>query len=308
MSKSLIRRLKLRCACNHFFNKTHQCTAHSLPPINPVAFLYLIPLHLHKTLPAKSLAEQSNWKKPMYNIFSSCFSLFFFSWLSLLVTVSPALTAPADQQSLASNLIQVQNKYQKLESLGFSFSQTSWTSGRARTGKGDAVFYRPTVSSAIKQNHPGIMRWNYLEPEVQIILNDGKELSIYTQQDKQLIVTSAEELQSDITYSFFSGKKNLLDNFEPIPADPQFGSPSKTPGHRAIQLTPRQPHNQIKRVQLWYDSNFIIHKLIIEDHFDAITELVFTNVQLNRIPPDDTEKLQSLLHLDLAPDTEIIRQ
>jgi outer membrane lipoprotein carrier protein len=46
----------------------------------------------------------------------------------------------------------------------------------------------------------------------------------------------------------------------------------------------------------------------MEDHFDALTELTFTNIRFNTLPTDNPQVRQSLLQLDLTPGTDIIRQ
>ncbi len=195
----------------------------------------------------------------------------------------------------------IQGIYRDLTSLSFDFSQATRTGGRERQGAGSAVFYRPG-------SKPGVMRWNYTEPDTQIILNDGNKLSIYTKQDNQVIVTSAEELQSDITYAFFAGTRNLLDDFTVKPPGNRFIFSSDDQDMQAVQLVPIQPHAQVKALHLWFDKDFLIRRLILEDHFDSITELSFTNIQLNSLPSNSPDTLTDLLQLDLPPGTEVISQ
>jgi outer membrane lipoprotein carrier protein len=210
-----------------------------------------------------------------------------------------ASAAPAELQQ---EVIKIQDKYHDLVSLGFDFSQNTRSGGRMRHGEGHAVFYRPG------NDQPGVMRWDYTEPDVQIILNDGRRLSIYTQKDHQLIITSADELQSDITYSFFAGTRNLLDDFTVRPASDRFVYHRDGVATRSLQLIPKKPHNQIKAIHLWFDKKYRILRLLIEDHFDSITELDFSNIRLNELPPDSKESLNNLLWMDLPQNTEIIRQ
>jgi outer membrane lipoprotein carrier protein len=221
--------------------------------------------------------------------------------ISLLAGGAP----PADASSPLTpeqQVEKIQDKYRALTSLSFDFSQVTRTGGRERRGAGNAVLYRPI-------NKPGVMRWNYTNPDTQIILNDGSRLSIYTKTDNQLIVTSAEELQSDITYAFFAGTRNLLDDFTARPADTRFIF--RAAGQKdiqAVQLVPRKPHPQVKALHLWFNQDFLIRKLILEDHFDSVTELSFTNIRLNTLTADSEKALTDLLRLDLPPNTEVISQ
>lgn len=205
-------------------------------------------------------------------------------------------------QVMAENL---QDFYRGLTSLTLDFSQVTTTAGRERRGSGTAVFYKGPAQDGGSDATVSIMRWNYTEPDRQVIINDGTTLSIYTEKDRQMIRTSAEELESDITYAFFAGTRTILDDFTVLDADGRMIFPSAG-GLRAILLIPRQPHNQLKSVQLWFDEANIIHHLRIEDHFDATTELHFSNIAINSLPPRDREEMNRIISLQVPPDTEII--
>jgi len=221
--------------------------------------------------------------------------------LAVLLTCPP-FSAALSAADPTAQVEKIQALYRGLTSLSFDFSQVTRTGNRSRVGSGNAVFYRPG------DNKPGVMRWNYTAPDTQIILNDGTTLSIYSQNDRQAIITSAEELQSDITSAFFSGNRNLLDDFTPLPPGKRFVFRADEQKMQAVQLVPKKPHAQIKTIHLWFDNNFVIQHLILEDHFDSITELTFNNIKLNPLPVHSAETLANIIELDLPPDTEIIRR
>lgn len=152
------------------------------------------------------------------------------------------------------------------------------------------------------------MRWDYSKPGKQIILNDGKELSIYTEKDKQLLIMSAQKLQSDITYSFFVGKRDLKEDFDLLPVASHFASKMNGQSGIAVQLVPKQPHGQIKSLHFWFDKDERIRRLIMEDHFETTTELIFSNIQVNTLPADSPQTIAQLVQLNIPSDTEIIRQ
>lgn len=233
-----------------------------------------------------------------FNFYFIIFTLFFLPAI-LIPELGKAELAGQEQQ-----LLQLQQAYRHLTSLSFDFAQLTRTGLRNRAGRGNAIFLRTTGPK-----RTGIMRWNYTEPDPQVILNDGDKLSIYTEKDHQLIVTSAAELNADITYAFFSGSRNLTDDFMAAPPDSRYGFAIPNTPLTSLRLSPRKPHPQVKAVQLWFDENFLIHRLIIEDHFDSITELTFTSMQTNTIDDaGEQNRIDAILHLDLPPDTEIITQ
>ena len=149
------------------------------------------------------------------------------------------------------------------------------------------------------------MRWNYTEPDPQIIVSDGQTLSIYTEKDHQLIRTPAKELEADITYAFFAGTRNLMDDFAAKRTElPYLFSSDKE--LQTLLLVPRQPHNQIQDVLVWFDSEGLIHHLMITDHFESVTELNFDNIKANSLPPGDRKTLDEIITFPIPPGTEII--
>lgn len=229
-------------------------------------------------------------------------------WLTCLfslycwTTITFAAPAPTAQQQLVAD---VQTTYQRLHSLQCTFVQLTSTEGRVREGRGQATFYRTKENGHRSQ---GIMRWNYEQPTPQVILNNGQELSILTPQDRQLLITAASDLESDITYALFTGAKRLDEEFTISAADPLFVMNTPPQDLQGLLLTPRQPHQQIKRVQIWLDKRYILHTLLLEDHFGVLTELRFQDVRLNALPANNAAQKQQLLDLDIPPGTEIIHQ
>ncbi|MDH3330563.1 MAG: outer membrane lipoprotein carrier protein LolA [Desulfobulbaceae bacterium] len=233
------------------------------------------------------------------------------SWFTPLTDIpllhAEELTSPRQQAQ------ELQKFYNSLTSITFDFSQISRTGGRERSGRGNAVFVKPEISgkstsAAINQRKSrSIMRWNYTEPDKQVIINDGTILSIYTDKDRQLIKTSARELESDITYAFFAGTRDLLEDFEALPANSDFIF-SSAENLQIIKLVPRQPHNQIRAVFIWSDNNNIIHHMLIEDHFDSTTELNFENIAFNSLQITDEKTIDSIISFSIPPGTEIIQQ
>jgi len=214
----------------------------------------------------------------------------------------PPVSAALRTADPTAEVEKIQALYRGLTSLSFDFSQVTRTRNRSRTGSGNAVFYRPG------NNKPGVMRWNYTAPDTQVILNDGTTLSMYSKTDRQVIITSAEELQSDITSAFFCGNRSLLDDFTPLPPGKRFVFRADEQNIQAVQLVPRKPHAQIKTIHLWFDNKGVIQHLIMEDYFDSITELTFNNIKLNPLPAHSAETLATITELDLPPDTEIIHR
>lgn len=225
------------------------------------------------------------------------------------LTCQPSISA--DQPKLPEEkALELQNLYSNLTSLTFDFEQITRTGGRERTGRGDAVFYKtdgsfPDAGSGPAIKTKSVMRWNYSEPDSQTIINDGDTLSIYTASDHQLIKTPAREIESDITYAFFAGTRDLLDDF--AARTPDNGLVYATGENlETLLLVPRKPHNQIRDVQIWFTEDNIIRHMAIHDHFDSVTELDFDHIKRNSLPPGDPAEIKKITTLKVAPGTEII--
>ena len=75
-----------------------------------------------------------------------------------------------------------------------------------------------------------------------------------------------------------------------------------------MQLVPITPQSQVKALHIWYSPDLYIHKLIIQDHFDSTTELVFTNIRSNTLDIHSPDTVAEITRLDLPPGTEVISQ
>ncbi len=203
----------------------------------------------------------------------------------------------ADIEAIAEKL---QKKYDRAKGFSADFKQqtTLEIMNRKRFGKGKVLFQKP-----------GLMRWDYYAPDKQILISDGENLTIYVEKDQQMIVTSAKEyLQSDVTYSFFSGTGNILQDFS-------IHTPGKDKNDlentHLIKLTPNSLHPQVDHLFIWISKeNFNIKKLQIFSHTGSITELLFSNIQIfdesnkNSSPTPD---LNAFVFTP-PPGTEIIEQ
>ncbi|HBI15390.1 MAG TPA: hypothetical protein DDY20_07740 [Desulfobulbaceae bacterium] len=236
---------------------------------------------------------------------------FYALFLTFLLLCQPLSAKEALEPEAEAQARSLQHLYAGLTSLTFDFQQITRTGGRERTGQGSAVFYKPGAAATPEAKPAGqilprsVMRWNYSEPDRQVIINDGEILSIYTEKDKQLIKTPAKELESDITYAFFAGSRNLLDDFEAQAPAAEVIS-SRIGALQTILLIPRTPHNQIRSVQIWFDERGIIQRLLLTDHFDAETELHFSRIVLNSLPPNDRQQMEGIISFQPPAGTEII--
>lgn len=185
----------------------------------------------------------------------------------------------------------LQKTYDQTTSIVADFKQTSSIpmSRRQRKGSGSLVIQKP-----------GLMRWDYRLPEEQVLVSDGTTISMYFAENKQMIVMPAKNyLKSDITYAFFSGSGDILRDFEILPPEKN----DLDPHFHQIKLIPQKNHPQVGSLTVSVDrESFLIKRLVIVDHFDSVTDLLFVNLKINEHKPAD------FFSFTPPPETEIIKQ
>lgn len=194
----------------------------------------------------------------------------------------------------------LQLRYDGMQSLLFNFFQDTRgeMTGKPRKASGKAVFY--------KKNGVGKMRWDYSTPEKQVLLSDGVHFSMYFSNLQQMIISPATVLDSDLTYSFFTGTGNLIRDFHIQSASQEFLSEDDS--IHIIKLIPRTPQSQVQEIHLWVSVDSLIRRINILDHFGTITVLSFSNIMVDSLIEETPEKLTPLFSFTPPDGTEIIEQ
>lgn len=223
------------------------------------------------------------------------FILFFFPHVSVAQSDETDLSALEIANSLSHHL-------GELASLSFSFNQTTegQISGRTRQAAG--------VGHFIKQDESTKMRWNYQIPDKQVIISDGEKVTMYFANLNQMIIASADQLQQDVTYAFFTGETQIEEKFivtqEIIERDLDETGMSDA----VIKLIPRSPDSQVQYVRLWVVAERHIQRIEIVDNFETITTILFSNIEENSLMENGRLVDPELFSFTPPEGTEIIRQ
>jgi outer membrane lipoprotein carrier protein len=208
----------------------------------------------------------------------------------LLTLLIFTMAAEAGELTIPEMGVRLQATYDGTASFTADFTQVTSMklSRRERHGQGSLLIKKP-----------GLMRWDYLEPDRQVLISDGEVMSMYFAAAEQMIIMPAQEyLQSDVTYAFFAGTGNIPRDFDLEAAGEDYccGTPPD------LRLTPKRPHPQVEYLYLWLNEDFLIGRMQIADHYGSLTDLTFTNIKLN--VPLAGERFR----FTPPPGTEIIRQ
>jgi outer membrane lipoprotein carrier protein len=229
-------------------------------------------------------------------------------FLLLLITIfliggDQRVYAETTEEYPADIAARIQQRYDTMKSLSFVFSQRSQgqISGRPKTGSGTAYFSKNDKSSK--------MRWNYTAPDEQVLISDGITFSMYFAELQQMIISPAESLDNDLTYSFFSGRAKLEEKFYILPPDAEYLNASTTKDQpQALKLVPRESQSQIQSIHLWVTSDSIIRRIEIRDHFDTVTLLNLKDIKVDFLAQESKDTAEKLFSFVPPEGTEIIRQ
>ncbi len=218
--------------------------------------------------------------------------------LLLPIVVYGGQSTTEDPEDIAYRL---QARYDKITSLTFNFTQNSSgdMTGRPRQGSGRATF--------VKLDGKRYMRWDYTSPDRQVLVSDGELFSMYFAELQQMIISPAETLEADLTYSFFTGKATLKNDFHIYPADEEFQAESNAE-FQVIQLIPKTAQSQVQDLHLWVTADSLIRRISIRDHFNTVTVLNLSHIEIDGLIDTPRRELLSFFSFVPPEGTEIIRQ
>jgi outer membrane lipoprotein carrier protein len=106
----------------------------------------------------------------------------------------------------ASIINRIQKFYEQTEDLHADFIQTYTRVALSRTSESRGTMI-------IKK--PGMMRWDYREPEIKSFITDGKKLIVYEPEEEQVIIDrNFRSSQLTSSMSFLFGQGQLTDSFK----------------------------------------------------------------------------------------------
>lgn len=221
-------------------------------------------------------------------------------FFTLVTTMVHAEVPPVEYPEDIAARLQV--RYDAMKSLTFNFYQDiqGEMTGRPRQGSGRAVF--------LKGDGKARMRWDYTNPERQVLISDGTVFSMYFSNLKQLIISPAEQLDTDLTYAFFTGKGDITRDFHIRPANEDEQSTNENE-FKVIKVIPKTQHSQVQDIHLYVSATSLIRRIKIRDHFGTLTILNLSDIEVDTAMDGKTpQEIEAIFTFVPPPGTEIIRQ
>lgn len=175
--------------------------------------------------------------------------------------------------------LKVQRLYDGTSTMKADFIQTAKMKTLGITQQDQGIVY---------MKKDGKIRWEYNKPKQQFIISNGKTLWFYMPSDKQVIIGNFESaFKYKPAQTFLTGMGNLLNDF-----NVKFENSKNMPGTKyeyLLQLVPKKMHAgaPAKILLAVNKKDYVISKSLVIDKFNNITEIDFSNIELNIALPDN---------------------
>jgi outer membrane lipoprotein carrier protein len=187
------------------------------------------------------------------------------TWIALAFL----LISPSYQEPVLSLVAKVQQRYAAVTSVSADFRQTYRAPGVDMNESG--TFW---------MKKPGLMRWEYREPETKLFVADGRDTYLYNPQDRQVMVRrfNASELHST-PLQFLLGRGDILKSFY---VSRETESAARIQGTVLLRLVPREPDPNYAYFDLECDQNtFDLRRILVRERTGNTSEFLLTNLVTN---------------------------
>jgi outer membrane lipoprotein carrier protein len=181
----------------------------------------------------------------------------------ILPTVLCQLALASPEASLATR--QIEQRHRALRDLSAQFTQTyrSGALGRELTEHGQ-----------LQLKPPGMMRWEYRDPERKLFVADGEHFYFYVPSDNQVYVRRKAGGDQGLAFRLLAGDRDVFAHFA-VDADPKPDAPSR------LRLTPRAEDRDVENLWIEVDASFRITHLEILDPLGNLSRFRFERYREN---------------------------
>ncbi len=125
---------------------------------------------------------------------------------------------------------------------------------------------------------PGLMRWQYVSPEPQLIVTVKDLVYVYEKEaDQVMVIPRNRLLSSGISRAFFFGKGRLADYFTLNVPKEKWVDREWT-----LCLVPRSDNPQVEKMWITIDSKtHLVREIWIQDKLGTRTHLTFSDMKVN---------------------------
>jgi len=186
-----------------------------------------------------------------------------------LAALAVSAAAPQGRQPTADELARrIQTHYEAVRDFTADFTQTTRSALLPQTS---------VERGTVKIRKPGLMRWDYVEPEKKVAGSDGVDFYVYVVADRVVTYTTLPKPGEENTaLLFLSGRGNLATDYSShMPAE-------QPPGEWHLALTPRRAQDDYSYVILMVDRTTLrLRGLETVEQDGSRSTIRFTNYREN---------------------------
>ena len=215
----------------------------------------------------------------------------------ILFAMALSFSAHAEEAALPAKSID-----EILERVEQIYTASSFSASFIQASTIKAMEITDSASGKLYVQYPGKMRWEYMEPESQLIVTDGTQLWMYRPEDNQVMVGQASTFFSEGKGAgFLSDIRLLRKDFDISLEDIRFGD------YYNLKLVPLEKNWDIAYVHLLISKiTFHIAQVFTYNAYDDVTRIELVDPQFDESFDDAffTFKIPQgvdILRLDDAP-------
>jgi chaperone LolA len=129
------------------------------------------------------------------------------------------------------------------------------------------------ASGRLYLQKPGRFRWDYLKPDAQVIVSDGRNLWLYDQDLEQVTVKSVDESLSSTPALLLAGKSGVADSFTVTDAGTRGGL-------HWLRLVPKKGDTDFAELALGFSQD-TLRVMELNDKLGQRTHIEFDDVKRN---------------------------
>jgi outer membrane lipoprotein carrier protein len=189
--------------------------------------------------------------------------------IALFIALATLPAAPQSDGRVEKALAGLQQRYAGIRTISANFHQTYRAPG-----------IEMVESGALWMEKPGLMRWEYRDPESKLFVADGREMFLYTPEDRQVLVSrlSVRDLHS-APLQFLLGKGDLEKDFRASPEEQLKPAMQSTV---VLRLIPRSSERDYEYVVLEVDEKtYELRRIVIKEKSGSTSEFTLTDITTN---------------------------
>lgn len=205
-------------------------------------------------------------------------TLRFFLYLTLIIATMPMMSFSEEtgfgSDSPGPPNMSVDEILKKVEAI---YTASEFSADFIQVSTIKAMDISDAASGRLFVKYPGKMRWEYQEPDPQVIVSDGIQLWMFRPEDQQVMVGNATTFFGEGKGAgFLSDIQLLRSDFDISLEDIRFGD------YYNLKLIPREKSWDLDRIHLLVSKeSFHIFQVYTYNAYDDATRIEFLNLNFN---------------------------